>query len=446
MSLTSSKLRARHGGLAGRKSTPFERPPLQSDELKRADSHIYSGLARPLKFIVSIPRMVWLAILCIAGLLLGTVLLYQLVTFVKSFQFSISPHQVLRSLVKLIPTSKLWSLTPIEICTLPLANKWIPPCIEREQQQQELRRRAELAQSTKIAVKLTSGMLDIISKTPQAYEVQRISNGAYSLSQAFNARSSFPSAKRISQDLEKIGDETEKMIDNVLEVEVQGRLVVADLVAGSQQLADMLAMPDRYSANLVERQLNKFLDNADAQLSSLQVQLIAAQTGDSKALTLQRQLHGMLLTEQTDLQETHASEVDSRTFTASLRRWFDGNAAQPLTVLETLRLEKNLNLVNGAVGETNDWSEHFSMFVLYLRSYRSQVTARKRQLGQHQWTNSEMTVEDSVKAVNRLLQPLQERLERLERGAGTSNEKVHAGTFTIDGQASLESRPYRMKT
>ncbi|KAE8214323.1 hypothetical protein CF327_g2252 [Tilletia walkeri] len=401
----------------------------QSEEVDMAHANFLFGLLRPFKMAFLVAWAFRSILIYVAGFLLGIILLQHLAS-------SLLSRFHLPSLSNLLPAPLTATLAKVDVCVLPLASICLPACAKQKRSAQELRRRLGLAESTELAAKFTSGMVDLVASTPQAQYVQRVSNGAHTLSQAFKMRSTVPSADLISLDLERIGDETEKMVDSVIEVEVQGRVAVADMVAGNQQLLDMLAKPNRYSADLVERRLDRLVDNTDSMLESLQLQLVSAQKSASKVLALQRQLRGKLFAEQNDLQEQDVEDRSARSFLTALRRPFDQGLTKPLSAIENFRLQKNLDLITVAVDDVQDWSTRFSDFSLYLRSYRSQVSARKRQLSQHQWTSAELTVEDRIQAIGRLLEPAQQRLAELEKVAEKQGDEVRIGRPSLDGATS----------
>jgi len=372
----------------------------------------------------------------VAGVLLGFFILQHLALSLLS-RFPSIP-----GLHNLIPRPLTSTLSSIDVCaTVPLATTVLPYCSRKQRSDREKRRRLGLAESTEFAAKFTKGMVDFVaSSTPQAAYVQRVSNSAHTLSQAIRMRSTVPSAKMISHELEKIGDETEHMIDAVIEVEVQGRVAVSDMVSGNTELVGMLQQPGRYSADLVERRLDRLLENTDSQLEALQTQLISAQGSAAKVVALQRALAGKLYAEQTDLEEQDVQNRDATSLLRLLRRPFDQQAHfKPLTALESYRLQKNLDLLTVAVEDIQDWSNRFSDFRTYLISYRSQVSARKRQLSQHQWTSADLTVEDRIKAIGRLLEPAQQRLAEIEKDDKKAADKQRGAErkFGIDdGSAS----------
>ncbi|CAD6964239.1 unnamed protein product, partial [Tilletia controversa] len=171
-------------------------------------------------------------------------------------------------------------------------------------------------------------------------------------------------------------------------------------------------------------------------LEALQLQLVSAQKSASRVLALQRQLRGKLFAEQSDLQEQDVEDRSARSFLTALRRPFDQGLTKPLSAIENFRLQKNLDLVTVAVDDVQDWSARFSDFSLYLRSYRSQVSARKRQLSQHQWTSAELTVEDRIQAIGRLLEPAQQRLAELEKTAERQGDEHREGRPSLDSPPS----------
>ncbi|KAK0535964.1 hypothetical protein OC834_001319 [Tilletia horrida] len=425
-------------------SSPKASSARRKDEFELANAKFLSGVLLPLKMLVLVPWSLRFYLFYALGIAFSILVLQNLLlTLLGRLRLPFSTP----ALSSLIPGPLASGLAKVDICSAPLASTWFPHCAQQERSQRELRRRLGLAESTEHAAKFTSGMVDLVSTTPQASYVQRVSNSAHTLSQAFRLRSTVPSAPHISRDLEKIGEETERMVDSVIEVEVQGRVAVGDMVAGNNELMSMLQQPSRYSADLVERRLNRLIDGTDAALEALQVQLVAAQRSAATVVALQRQLRGKLYADQSDLQELHVEDQEARSFLSALRRSFDllpGQDAQesaaqrskkPLSALESYRLQKNLDLLNVAVDDVQDWSNRFSEFSIYLRSYRSQVSARKRQLSQHQWTSADLTVEDRIKAIGRLLEPAQQRLAQIEKKADAAG---------ANGRGAAEVREQRV--
>ncbi|CAD6917568.1 unnamed protein product [Tilletia laevis] len=411
------------------RSAKSRRKDEREGEVDQAHADFLFGLLRPFKMAFLVAWTFRSVLLYVAGFALGAMLLQHLAS-------SLLSRFHLPSFSNFLPGPLNATLAKMDVCVLPLASICFPACAQQKRSAQELRRRLGLAESTELVVKFTSGMVDLVAQTPQAQYVQQVSNGAHTLSQAFKMRSTVPSAELISLDLERIGDETEKMVDSVIEVEVQGRVAVADMVAGNRELVNMLAKPNRYSADLVERRLDRLVDNTDSVLEALQLQLVSAQKSASRVLALQRQLRGKLFAEQSDLQEQDVEDRSARSFLTALRRPFDQGLTKPLSAIENFRLQKNLDLVTVAVDDVQDWSARFSDFSLYLRSYRSQVSARKRQLSQHQWTSAELTVEDRIQAIGRLLEPAQQRLAELEKTAERQGDEHREGRPSLDSPPS----------
>ncbi|KAE8221266.1 hypothetical protein CF319_g5341 [Tilletia indica] len=369
----------------------FFKDPLNCRKINRAVLHEMMSLRLYIPYLV--------------GLWLAVILLGQIVGFFVPIDSSLPPSEVPSAIVRLVVLG--------DVCVIPLAGLWSPVCAHLRQQERELRRRAGFVQSTETVAKLTSGILDVITSTPQPSEIQRVSHGAYWLSQVFKAQRTLPAADDISRDLEKIGHQTKKVLDNMLQVEAEGRLVVADMMAGCQELVEMLTHPTKYSAFLVEKQVNNFVARTDAMIGSLQSQLNSAQKRTSGVLTLQNQLHGKLLTEQIALQQTQDADRETRTFTATVLQMFDSNLPKPINDLESSRLKKHLDLMEQAIAEVKQWSDRLSTLSLF---HRYQITTRKQQLGRHQRLPSERSVEDRIKAIDQLLEPARQRLARLEQG------------------------------
>ncbi|KAK0556215.1 hypothetical protein OC846_001309 [Tilletia horrida] len=401
--------------------------PRKSSENEDFIPHFLAGLIRPFKIMWTFRFL----FVYFGGFLLGLWLVMSMMNFVLRL---LNLHNPLLSGFKAFgnlfsskgsgSTALLFgAASNMSICSAPLASVWLSHCAKQKRSERELRRRLGLAESAEYTAKFTSGMVDLVAQTPHAQYVQRVSNGAYTLSQAFRMRATVPSAPQIASDLDKIGEETEKMVDSIIEVEVQGRVAVSDMMAGNKELKMMLEQQRRYSADVIERRLDRFVDSTDGLLATLQEQLISAQQSASRVMSIQRSLRGKLLLEQSDLQEQDIADRDARSLVSSLRRVFESRQQdglseiiKPLSPLESHRLQKNLDLLNVAMDDIQAWQSQLSEYSVYLRSYRSQVSARKRQLSVHQWSSEGLSIEHRIEAIGRLLEPAQQRLAQLEQG------------------------------
>lgn len=324
------------------------------------------------------------------------------------------------------PSHPLHRLFPRFVCHSRLFGQ--PGGAFSEAERAEIAKRYGIALSTEDGLKNMTNMVHWVTHTPAAARILQITRSASSMSAAFRHKTDLVSKEAICRDLDGIADKADLLIDAAIDVETSGRTIAKEMIAGYEEILHMLEQRETYAAAQIELKLNKHLRIMEDDMDRLQEMLVRAQTLAGETLATQRSLMGKLYSEQTDLEDQQVRFLDANSIMNKI--W---GTKPEISEVQYHKLKRNLELCTFVVQEMQDWNRHFSNYLLYLRTYRAHVRAGRKQYDEHLWTTGDLTLEDRIRSMGRLMEPAKARLMQYEENQRMHRPAAAAGAASAAG-------------